>query len=200
MGEKNFFRIFGNRLLLLIVFGGTAVVGFTTGNVIAQEVQLGDDSGSPFISFDDATFPGNKYEIRLNDGSGRFQIYDITNDRSSLIVAASGNVGVGDAANTEQAFTNSCSQGKCNILTKALDGSALNTVKSKGGPQSAAAKFKLEDDTVSRGTIQFEIRTFNDGTVCLGNPQGEKCMLRFDVNGTNPGQVRQADGTCIANC
>ena len=61
------------------------------------------------------------------------------------------------------------------------------------------AKFKLQDVT-SVGTIRFEITTQDDGTVCLGDPNGVKCMLIFDINGANPGQVKEADGTCIANC
>ena len=199
MNGKIFLKFTNNKMIILTIFLGAALVGFTTGNVIAQEVKIGDTSGSPFISFDDAMSSG-MYEIRLNDGTGEFQIWDMTNERNSLIVAPTGNVGVGDVGNSEQPFTIACSTGKCNILVKAHDGSAANTVKSLGGPQSAAAKIKLEDDTTTKGTITFEIRTFNDGTACLGDPNGVKCMLRFDINGTNPGQVKESDGTCIANC
>ena len=186
-----------NKMLILTIFLGAALVGFATGNVVAQEVKLGSNLGTPFISFDDAMSSG-MYEIRLNDGTGQFQIWDMTNSRNVMLVASNGNIGVGDAAATSQSFVIGCSSGKCNIQTKASDGAAQNTVYSLGGAGDAIIRVK--DDATNVGPITFDIRTQDDGTVCLGSPSGEKCMLIFDIEGPNPGQVRQADGTCIANC
>jgi len=184
------------RMLILTIFLGAAIVGYTTGIVIAQEVKIGDTSGSPFVSFEDAMSSG-MYEIRLNDGTGEFQIWDMTNSRNVLLVAANGNIGVGDAASTTQNFVIGCLNGQCNIKTEASNGTAQNTVKSTGGV--GVAKFKLQDIT-TEGIIRFEIISQDDGTVCLGDPNNVKCMLIFDLNGPNPGQVKQANGTCIANC
>ena len=183
-------------MLILTIFIGAAFVGFTTGNVIAQEVKIGDTSGSPFVSFEDAMFSG-MYEIRLSDGTGQFEIRDMTNDRTVLIID-NGNVGVGDAASTVQDFTIACNTGVCNIQTRALNGTAQNTVTSLGG--DGTAKFKLRDDVTSVGKIQFQIVINDDGTVCLGETGGVGCMLIFDIKGPNPGQVQEANGNCIANC
>jgi len=185
-----------NKILILTIFLGAAIVGFTTGNVVAQEVKLGANAGTPFISFDDAMSSG-MYEIRLNDGTGQFQIWDITNSRNALIVASNGNIGVRDAASTVQDFTIGCSSGTCNIQTRASAGTAANTVRSLGG--DGDARFRLQDDATPVGIVRFDITTQEDGTICMGQ-SGGPCLLIFDVKGPNPGQVRQTDGTCIANC
>ena len=184
------------KMLILSIFLGAALVGYTTGNVVAQEVKIGDTSGTPFISFEDALASG-MYEIRLNDGTGKFQIWDMTNSRNALVIASNGGIGMGDTALTNQDFTLGCSAGLCNFRIQAEDGGASNTIKSKGGVGDV--KLRLEDRT-SPGVIKFEIVTQDDGTVCLGDPTGVKCMLIFDINGANPGQVKEADGSCIANC
>jgi len=137
------------------------------------------------------------YEIRLNDGTGEFEIRDMTNNRTSLIIAPNGNVGVGDAASTIQDFVIGCNSGFCNIQTRALDGAAANTVKSLGG--AGDARFRI-DDVTSAGRVIFEMTTQDDGTVCLGSSNGVQCMLIFDIKGPNPGQVKEANGNCIANC
>jgi len=184
-------------VIILTIVIGAALIGFTTGNVIAQEVKLGANGGTPFISFEDALSSG-MYEIRLNDGTGKFQIWDITHSRSVFLIGSNGNVGVGDLASTIQDFTIGCSSGLCNIQTRNADGIAQNTVKSLGG--DGAAKFRIWDEVTSKGQIIFDITSRDDGTICLGDPNGEPCMMIFDINGTNPGQVKQANGSCIANC
>ena len=185
------------RMLILTIFLGAVIVGYTTGIVIAQEVKIGDTSGSPFISFEYAMSSG-MYEIRMNDGTGQFQIWDMTNSRNILLVGSNGNIGVGDAASTVQPFVIGCSTGLCQIQTRAFDGEARNVVKSIGG--TGNAMFRLQDDVTSQGQLRFDIVTQDDGTVCLGDPDGDTCMLIFDINGTNPGQVKQSNGSCIANC
>ena len=196
MNWKNFLKITNNKMIILTIFLGAAFVGFTTGNVIAQEVKIGDTSGTPFVSFEDAMASG-MYEIRLNDGTGEFEIRDMTNNRTSLIVGSNGNVGVGDAGSTAQDFVIGCTTGLCNIQTRAFDGDAQNTVRTFAGGN---AKIRLWDDETNKGSVTFDIITRNDGTVCMGDGAGEKCFLIFDLKGNNPGQVRQTDGTCIANC
>ena len=197
MNGKKYLNFMNKKMLILSIFLGAALVGYTTGNVIAQEVKIGDTSGTPFISFQDANSTG-MYEIRLNDGTGQFQIWDMTNSRNALIVASTGNVGVGDAASTITDFVIGCNDGSCSIQTRAFNGTASNTVKAIG--PTGVAKFQLEDAFTSAGPLIFKITTKDDGTICMGDPKGIKCMLIFDLNGTNPGQVKEADGTCIANC
>jgi len=184
------------KIVILTIIIGAALVGYTTGNVVAQEVKIGDTSGTPFISFEDALASG-MYEIRLNDGTGEFQIWDITNSRNAFLVGSNGKVGVGDAPSTSQSFSIGCSTGTCNIQTLASDGSAFNTVKSIGGTGSAT--FKLSDVTTA-GSLKFSITTQDDGSVCMGDPGLEQCMLKFVLKGGDKGKVKQADGTCIANC
>jgi hypothetical protein len=198
MGEKNFLKFMNNRMLIITIFLGAALVGYTSGNVVAQEVRLGSNEGTPTISFEDQLASG-MYEIRLNDGTGEFEIRDITNNRTSLIISSNGNVGVGDTP-PFQDFTIGCTSGKCNIATVANDGAAQNTVFSTGGKGDAI--IRVRDAETNVGQITFDMRSRFDGTVCLGDPDpgGEKCMLIFDIKGPNPGQVKQTDGTCIANC
>jgi len=116
-------------LIVIAIFIG----GITTATVIAQEVEIGSIDGNPFVKFNDLTNPGHQYEIILNDGSGLFQIRDITNNRASFTIGADGNVGVGADENPFQDFTIGCTTGVCNIQTRAYDGDAKNTVKSRGG-------------------------------------------------------------------
>jgi hypothetical protein len=196
LGEKNFLNFKNNRLLILTIFMGATIVGFTTGNVVAQEVRLGSNEGTPTVSFEDALASG-MYEIRLNDGTGQFQIYDITNNRNALIVASNGNIAVGDSGTPVQDFTIGCSTGECNIQSRAFNGNAQNTVKALG--PTGDARFRLWDNVSPQGSILFDITTKEDGTVCMGQTN-QPCMLIFDIKGPNPGQVKQTDGTCIANC
>ena len=84
-----------NRMLILTIFLGAALVGYTTGSVVAQEVKIGDTSGSPFISLEDFSASG-EYAIRINDGSGDFEIYDLKNSKTALIIS-NGKLGVGTA-------------------------------------------------------------------------------------------------------
>ena len=186
------------RMLILTIFIGAALVGYTTGIVVAQEIKIGDTSGTPFVSFEDALSSG-MYEIRLNDGTGQFQIYDITKNRNSLIIDSNGKIGVGDLASTAQHFTLGCVSGVCNIMTIASSGNALNSVNSE---TNGEAIFRIVDKETDRNTIFFDIKTMDDGTVCFGSPFGStpECMLIFEMKGPDAGQVKQTDGSCIANC
>ena len=56
----------------------------------------------------------------------------MTNSRTSMIIGSNGNVGVGDAALTNTDFVIGCKSGACSIQTRALNGTASNTVKAIG--------------------------------------------------------------------
>ena len=84
-----------NRMLILAIVLGTALVGYTTGIVVAQEVKIGDTSGSPFVSLKDFSDTG-EYAIRINDGSGDFEIFDLKNSKTVLIIS-DGKLGLGIA-------------------------------------------------------------------------------------------------------
>jgi hypothetical protein len=200
MNGRKFLTYTNKKIMILTIFLGAAFVGFTTGDVIAQQVNLGSTSGSPHISFEDAMSSG-MYEIRLNDGTGQFQIYDLTNNKNSMLIDNIGRVAVGDEANPVQQFTIGCQTGKCNIMTRSFDNDALNTVNSLG---DGNAIIRLVDTTPNSGTTFFELYTRDDGTACLGNSiSGDpvvQCMLIFELKGADAGKVKQNDGTCIANC
>jgi len=84
-----------NKMLILTIFLGAALVGYTTGNVVAQEVEIGSTSGSPFVSLKDQSASG-EYAIRINDGSGDFEIFDLKNSKTVFIIS-NGKLGVGFA-------------------------------------------------------------------------------------------------------
>jgi len=177
--------------------GGIVSLGFMSAFVMAQEIELGATGNTPDITMKPGTGT-DEIEIRLNDGTGTFQIFDNKNSRSLLLIdPTTQNTAVGDAATAIQDFTIDCDTGVCNIQTRANAGTAKNTVKTIGG--TGFAGFKLQDDVTSTGVMRFVIQTQDDGTICFGE-EGSPCMLTFDITGPNPGQVKQTDGTCIANC
>jgi len=186
---------------------GIIIVGFSTGTVIAQEVEIGDTSGSPFIKFDDATSPGQQYEIRLNDGTGKFQIFDITNARSNLVIKDNGNVGVGADDDPLQDFTIGCSSGACNIQTRAFDGKAQNTVRSLSGGD---ALFRLVDNEWDQtGNILFDITTETSGKIQFRDrttPNSELVIFEITTFGADRGKVQffgevvDSSGVCQMNC
>ena len=190
----------------LILFG-IVLVGFSTATVIAQEVNIGENAGTPFVKFDDLTNPGNQYEIRLNDGTGVFEIFDITHSRSSFVIGENGFVGVGANNNPTKPFDIFCAGGHCNIITRATNGDGVNTVRSLA---SGDAIFRMVDNQWDGpGPMRFEIRTDDTGKIQFvdnSGGQGFKTIFEIDTLGANRGEIQFFDrvvdstGTCVINC
>jgi len=190
---------------ILIVLG-IVLIGFSTATVIAQEVEIGENAGTPFVRFNDLTNPGNQYEIRLNDGTGVFQIFDITKSRSVFVINDKGWVGTGNTLDPDQPFTIFC-DGICNIQTRAGGGDGVNTVRSLAGGE---AVFRLvQNEWVGPGPIRFEIRTDDTGKIQFVDNSalaGLKTILEIDILGANRGEIQFFDrvidstGTCVINC
>ncbi len=188
----------------ILILAGIIIVGFSTGTVIAQEVEIGETGGTPEITFKDASASGETV-IRLNDGTNQFQIFDVMNSRSSMIILDNGNIGLGDETNPPQDFSVGCvGTESCNLQTKAADGGALNVIRSVSGGD---AKLRLIDNQVTgsaSGDIRVEFTTRDDGTVCFkrqgpGGPH--PCFLTFDMTGgANDLKIYDKTGTCVINC
>ena len=69
----------------ILILAGIIIVGFSTGTVIAQEVEIGETGGTPEITFKDASASGETV-LRLNDGVNQFHIFDVMKSRSSYII------------------------------------------------------------------------------------------------------------------
>ena len=84
--------------LFIIVFSvGFAMMISYSIPVIAQTIDLGSSGGTPSISLENLSGSG-EYAIRINDGSGDFEIFDLKNNKTALIIKGNGKIGVGVAA------------------------------------------------------------------------------------------------------
>lgn len=83
-------------IVILIAVGIGMMVSYSI-PVIAQTIDFEDNSGTPTIVLEDQSLSG-EYAIRLNDGSGDFEVYDLKNSKTALIIKGSGKIGVGVAA------------------------------------------------------------------------------------------------------
>jgi len=187
----------------ILILVGIVIVGFSTGTVIAQEVEIGETSGSPFVKFDDATSPGHQYEIRLNDGTGKFQIFDITSARSNFIIRGdNGNIGLGDETDPKQDFSVGCAGSEnCNLQNKAADGNALNVIRSVSGGTSILRLVDNEVPGSTSGDIKLELATRQDGTVCFKRQGASPCFLTIDMTGgANDLKIYDKTGACVINC
>ena len=193
----------------LFILMAVIAVSFTTGTVIAQTINLGSTANDPELTLDSASGGSGEYIIKVNDGTGDFQIFDQANTKSAMVIKSNGNVGVGADTNPPQDFTIGCTTGVCNIQTRAFDGEAKNTVKTLNGTGDAI--FKLEDaNWDSTNSIRFELRTDDSGKMQfvdrtgMGNPMN--VIFEILLDGPNRGQTQFFDkvvdssGTCVINC
>ena len=86
------------KFSLSIIIAGIITVGFMSAFVMAQEIELGATGGTPEITLTDQAATGETI-IRLNDGTNVFQIFDVQNSRSNLVILDNGNIGLGDEVN-----------------------------------------------------------------------------------------------------
>jgi len=131
-------------MLILTIFMGAALVGYTTGSVVAQEVKIGDNSGSPFVSLKDLSDSG-EYAIRINDGSGNFEIFDLKNSKTVLIIS-NGKLGVGFATPVHN----------LDVRQNALEPTIL--IQNQGG--TGGATFRFIDDASG---ADWKVKAINSG-------------------------------------
>ena len=93
----DFFGEMNTKIILLFVVCTSAGIGigFSFANpAVAQTVNIGSTGGTPTITIEDLSASG-EYAIRLNDGSGDFEVYDLKNSKTALIIKSSGKIGIG---------------------------------------------------------------------------------------------------------
>jgi len=189
------------NITTILILVGIVIIGFSTGTVIAQEVEIGETGGTPEITLKDMSAAGETI-IRLNDGSNLFQIFDDKNSRSNFVIRDDGNIGLGDETNPPQDVSVACTTTEsCNIQVKASDGRALNVIRSVSGG-SAALRLVDNDVTGTGVNIQLELSTQEDGTVCFKR-QGlaSPCFLTIDMTGgANDLKIYDKTGSCVINC
>jgi len=152
-------------LSILLIVGGIVSLGFMSAFVMAQEIIIGATGNTPDITMKPGTGT-DEIEIRLNDGTGTFQIFDVKNGRSLMLIdPTTENTAVGNAATAIQDFTIDCATGVCNIQTRANAGDAANTVKSlQAGVSGGEPRFRLWDEHWNGvGKLRFDI-TINEAT------------------------------------
>jgi len=187
--------------------GGIVSLGFMSGLVMAQEIIIGATGNTPDITMKPGTGT-DEIELRLNDGTGTFQIFDNKNSRSLMLIdPTTQNTAVGDAATAIQDFTIDCDTGPCNIQTRASDGKAQNTVRSLAGGN---ALFRLVDNEWDQaGSINFDITTHPSGKIQftdITSPNTAQVMFEITIFGPDRGQVQffgkvvDSTGTCQFNC
>jgi len=145
--------------------GGIVSLGFMSGLVMAQEIIIGATGNTPDITMKPGTGT-DEIELRLNDGTGTFQIFDVKNGRSLMLIdPTTQNTAVGDATTAIQDFTIDCDTGVCNIQTRANAGDAANTVKSlQAGVSGGEPRFRLWDEHWNgAGKLRFDI-TIDEAT------------------------------------
>ena len=184
-------------LSILLIVGGIVSLGFMSGLVMAQEIIIGATGNTPDITMKPGTGT-DEIELRLNDGTGTFQIFDVKNGRSLMLIdPTTQNTAVGDATTAIQDFTIDCDTGVCNIQTRANNGDAKNTVRSLAGGD---AIFNLRDDVATAGNMNVQIKTRDDGFLEVLIPPNV-VLFEIDLKGnvgdvTFFGNVLDENGNC----
>jgi len=186
-------------LSILLIVGGIVSLGFLSGLVMAQEIIIGATGNTPDITMKPGTGT-DEIELRLNDGTGTFQIFDVKNGRSLLLIdPTTQNTAVGDATTAIQDFTIDCDAGECNIQTRANNGDAKNVVRSLAG---GFPTFQLRDDATSVGTLNVQILLRDDGFLVVQIPPSN-VLFTIDLKGAGTGDTKffgdvlDETGTCV---